>query len=238
VERRLVLMTKLGAVTAVLAILATRAYLYQHKQTGEVKRLAKAESLQRQRAEESLSQLEMRGAEELLASGNSAAGVAHLARIVRENPGHRVAAQRLMAVLSQRRFPRPALAPLKHEGNVVAVEFSPDGQRVVTASWDKSARVWDVRTGQPLTDPLKHNEPLVSAGFSPDGLKVVTTCLDLTVRVWDARTGEPLTERLKIRDEPFAGGTIAALQKPPYAKRFLMAQSGAFAQSLRMETGC
>src|SRR5439155_24288956 len=121
-------------------------------------------------------------------------------------------AERLMSVLSQRPFPQLALPPLRHQGNVVSVEFSPDGQQVVTASWDKTARVWDSRTGQPLTEPLKHDEPLVSASFSPDGLKVVTTCLDLTARVWDSRTGEPPTERLTIRDEPFASGTIHALQ--------------------------
>jgi WD40 repeat protein len=28
---------------------------------------------------------------------------------------------------------------------VVSAAFSPDGTRVVTASWDKTARVWDVR---------------------------------------------------------------------------------------------
>ena len=34
--------------------------------------------------------------------------------------------------------------------------FSPDGTRVVTASGDKTARVWDARTGAPVGAPLQH----------------------------------------------------------------------------------
>ena len=84
-------------------------------------------------------------------------------------------------------------------------QFSPDGKRVVTASWDSTARVWDAQTGQPLIEPLKlagtvsagqfHVGPM-SAQFSPDGKRVVTVWRD-TARVWDAQTGQPLTEPLK-----------------------------------------
>jgi WD40 repeat protein len=79
---------------------------------------------------------------------------------------------------------------------VFFAEFSPDGQRVVTASYDKTARVWDARTGQPLTEPLWHESLVQSAQFSPDGQRVVTASNDKTARVWNARTGQPLTEPL------------------------------------------
>ena len=35
-------------------------------------------------------------------------------------------------------------------------QFSPDGQRVVTASIDKTARVWDAETGRAIGEPMKH----------------------------------------------------------------------------------
>jgi hypothetical protein len=33
---------------------------------------------------------------------------------------------------------------MKHDAEVYSAQFSPDGQRVVTASWDRTARVWDI----------------------------------------------------------------------------------------------
>ena len=78
-----------------------------------------------------------------------------------------------------------------------SAQFSPDGQRIVTASQDNTARVWDAQHGQPLTEPLKHNAEVNSAQFSPDGQRIVTGSLDNTARVWDAQTGQPLSELLK-----------------------------------------
>src|SRR5689334_3970170 len=74
--------------------------------------------------------------------------------------------------------------------------FSPDGRRVVTACADRTARVWDSGTGQPVTPPLKHVGAVFDASFSPDSRSVVTASDDGTARVWDAATGEPITPPL------------------------------------------
>jgi WD40 repeat protein len=71
--------------------------------------------------------------------------------------------------------------------------FSPDGTRIVTASYDKTARVWNADgTGKPLL--LEgHQDVVYSAAFSPDGERIVTASWDKTARVWNADgTGEPL----------------------------------------------
>jgi WD40 repeat protein len=79
-----------------------------------------------------------------------------------------------------------------HESQVWSAAFSPDGSRIVTASRDKTARIWDAATGKEIT-LLRGQEDLVtSAAFSPDGTRIVTTSFDATARVWDAATGKEI----------------------------------------------
>ncbi len=71
-------------------------------------------------------------------------------------------------------------------GAVWSAAFSPDGKRIVTASDDKTARIWDAATGKPIGEPLKgHEDTVRSAAFSPDGKRIVTASDDKTARIWD-----------------------------------------------------
>jgi WD40 repeat protein len=84
---------------------------------------------------------------------------------------------------------------LPHDGPVNVAEFSRDGRRVVTASADGTARIWDVETGRQLAS-LSHNNSPVSnpsvrhASFSPGGRYVVTAATDKTAAVWNTANGE------------------------------------------------
>jgi WD40 repeat protein len=48
-------------------------------------------------------------------------------------------------------------------------EFSPDGQRILTASNDRTARIWEAQTGKEIAVLWGHTEVVWSAVFSPDG---------------------------------------------------------------------
>lgn len=79
-----------------------------------------------------------------------------------------------------------------HRDVVMTTRFSPDGERLVTASRDLTARVWDTHTGNlltGLTGLYGHKDHVDSASFSPDGKMVVTASRDKTALVWDARSG-------------------------------------------------
>ena len=65
-----------------------------------------------------------------------------------------------------------------HIGNVNSAAFSPDGERVVTASDDRTARIWDAESGAELMRLRGHERIVNSASFSHDGERVVTASDD------------------------------------------------------------
>jgi WD40 repeat protein/V8-like Glu-specific endopeptidase len=79
-----------------------------------------------------------------------------------------------------------------HEKFVTSAAFSPDGKLIVTGSWDKTARIWDARSGAELKVLRGHEDWIRSAAFSPDGTRIVTGSYDNTARIWDARSGAEL----------------------------------------------
>jgi len=98
---------------------------------------------------------------------------------------HRV---RLAAVLRD----CPKLVQFWRFGSTVQhVEFSPDGQRILTAHEDGTVQLWDPRSGQRTGPPLRHPQSVNWAAFSPDSRRLVTTGGDGTVRLWDAASGQP-----------------------------------------------
>ena len=67
--------------------------------------------------------------------------------------------------------------------------FSPDGSRVVTASSDQTAKVWEAKSGAEVLTLKGYTGLVRSATFSPDGSRVVAGSVDGTAKVWDAKNG-------------------------------------------------
>jgi WD40 repeat protein len=79
-----------------------------------------------------------------------------------------------------------------HTGLVQAVQYSPDGSRLATASRDGTARVWDAATGELQLTLRGHLSGVRNIGFAGGGRWVVTAGEDQAVKFWDAATGGEL----------------------------------------------
>ncbi|KAF8344352.1 WD40-repeat-containing domain protein [Cantharellus anzutake] len=79
-----------------------------------------------------------------------------------------------------------------HTGWVCWVSFLPDGSRVVSGSWDGTARIWDAVTGDELMIFRGHTQRVCTVSFPSDGSRLASASEDQTVRIWDALTGDEL----------------------------------------------
>ena len=85
----------------------------------------------------------------------------------------------------------PCLQTLEgHTGSVRSVTFSPNGQRLATASIDKTVRIWDTETGILQQTLEGYTDEVLSVTFSPNGQQLTSASDDKTVRIWDTKTGE------------------------------------------------
>ncbi|MBX2968035.1 MAG: caspase family protein [Cyclobacteriaceae bacterium] len=79
-----------------------------------------------------------------------------------------------------------------HELAVVSIAISPDSNFVVTGSKDKSAKLWDLRSGREVRSFLGHEHTINALDISADGKLLITGSYDKTTRIWDLLTGKEL----------------------------------------------
>lgn len=75
---------------------------------------------------------------------------------------------------------------------ILTARFSPDATQVVTTHYNKTARLWDARTGKLMRSLEGHDGIVYGAEFSRDGRRVVTAGGDSTARIWDPADGRLL----------------------------------------------
>jgi WD40 repeat protein len=116
-----------------------------------------------------------------------------------------------------------------HDATIYSVAVTPDGRLAVTGSSDRTARVWDLRTGKEKQPQLSHTAPVYSVAVTQDGTRVVTGA-EKEARVWDANTGK-LLRTLPHKD--FVNGIALT----PDGKRAVTTSSDRLAQVWDLSTG-
>lgn len=124
-----------------------------------------------------------------------------LAESLRLQPGGNPASSLAFQLLTELRT-NSGLQLQGHTDGINGAVFSPDGNEILTASEDHTARIWDARTGKQLVPPLQHKGEVNMAVFNTDGTRIVTGSDDHTVRVWDAKTGQPVGTPMTVPVSP------------------------------------
>ncbi len=75
-----------------------------------------------------------------------------------------------------------------HSSWVTGVAFSAEGNRLASASWDRSVKFWDVPTGRELGTVAGDGERIQALTFSRDGHWLAAENSDNTVTLWNAYT--------------------------------------------------
>jgi WD40 repeat protein/tRNA A-37 threonylcarbamoyl transferase component Bud32 len=125
-----------------------------------------------------LTRIELEKADVLLAQGDSAGGLAYLARVVRRDPSNVVAASRILSYLNRHAVPVPEVFTIPIEGRVIDAAVSPDRKRVaVTLDRDHdNLRIWSLQAGVQQLPPMTHPFDLIGlgggsgAGMGPPGM--------------------------------------------------------------------
>jgi WD40 repeat protein len=107
---------------------------------------------------------------------------------------------------------------------VTACAWSPDGRRIVSASYDQSLRLWDAESGACLRTFAGHTNGVSACAWSPDGRRIVSASYDRSLRLWDAESGACPWRAILLPDGQLA--TLGTGDQPvrhatPEAWRFL-----------------
>jgi WD40 repeat protein len=102
-------------------------------------------------------------------------------------------------------------------GVVTCMAVSPDGRRAVSASRDRTLKVWDLESGRELRTLKGHSYAVTGVAVSPDGRRAVSASDDKTLKVWDLETGRELHT---LEGHP---GPVTALAVSPDGRRAVSA---------------
>ena len=110
-----------------------------------------------------------------------------------------------------------------HTGPVLGCALSADGRRALTCSSDRTARLWDLASGEELLKMEGHTSYVLGCALSADGRRALTCSDDQTARLWDLASGKELVAQRRYFSERVRS---CALGAPSFAAGQLPAVLG------------
>ncbi|MCT7951590.1 WD40 repeat domain-containing protein [Ancylothrix sp. C2] len=116
-----------------------------------------------------------------------------------------------------------------HTDWISALAISPDGQHLVSGSFDKTLKIWDLHTGLLLHTLTAHLRGIFSVAITPDSQMFASASWDQTIKFWNITSGEMLDSIVAH------SGSVRAIAISPDGK---MLASGSFDETIKIwQTG-
>ncbi|MEJ2616505.1 MAG: TIR domain-containing protein, partial [Ignavibacteriaceae bacterium] len=95
---------------------------------------------------------------------------------------------------------------IRPEGNVTEAVLSKDEKRVLSLSFDRTIRLWDIKTQKQIGESMQHDGYVDGAVFSKDEKRILSWSEDKTIRLWDVKTHKQIGE--SIRHDGYVEGAV------------------------------
>jgi len=86
----------------------------------------------------------------------------------------------------------PLQSLMGHSHIVSSLAISADGKLLVSGSWDKTIKIWQLDTGELISTLKGHGDRVYAIALSPDGKIIASGSADKTIKLWHLQTGELL----------------------------------------------
>ncbi|KAF0331474.1 periodic tryptophan protein 2 [Colletotrichum asianum] len=80
-----------------------------------------------------------------------------------------------------------------HEGPVSALAFTPNGDSLISGSWDRTARVWSIFNRTQTSEPLQLQADVLDIAVRPDSLQLAVSTLDGQLSFWSIQDAEQVS---------------------------------------------
>ncbi|PRP82572.1 periodic tryptophan protein [Planoprotostelium fungivorum] len=74
-----------------------------------------------------------------------------------------------------------------HEGPVSCVSFNPITGQLVSGSWDKTIKVWEVFKSRAAVETFNHSSEVLAVAYRPDGNQIAVATMDGNISFWDPK---------------------------------------------------
>ncbi|MBI2805281.1 MAG: hypothetical protein HYX68_09920 [Planctomycetes bacterium] len=109
---------------------------------------------------------------------------------------------------------------LRHNREINRLAFSPDGQRLASASDDGTVRIWDLGNGHEILVFSGHTGKVQCVAWSPDGKFIASAGMEKNIKIWNADTGK------EIHSLAAVGENVRSLTLSRNGKHLITGQSG------------